>query len=281
MSASPVVALHGGAGRHPHDGRVERRRRRLLQILDESYTFLQSHSALETAVFAVQRLEDDPLFNAGTGSMLQRDGRARLSASLMDGPRLRFSGVINIERVKNPILVARALLDESDRVLEGAGALRAARQLGFGPWNPVTPHRLKEWRRHREGTHGTVGAVVLDTTGRLAAATSTGGRGFERAGRVSDSGMPVGNYANGHVAISCTGIGEHIMAEGLAVRIAQRVTDGMSLSRSVRLTFQELARHRHEAAAMSVDRRGHVAWGCTTEILYAVAKTRARRTASF
>src|ERR1700760_3997428 len=100
----------------------------LEQIVKLGYKYLQAHSAVETAVYAVSLLEDSELFNAGTGSQIQSDGKIRLSASLMDGKSMRFSGVINIEDVKNPICIAEKLLPFDDRVLSGRGALAFARE---------------------------------------------------------------------------------------------------------------------------------------------------------
>lgn len=273
MSLRPVLIIHGGAGNLPPRARIGQIRQRLRAISERAFEHLQRHPALEAAVFAVQRLEDDPLFNAGTGSALQQDKIARMSASVMDGSRLRFGAVLNIERVRNPILVARALLEERDRILAGPDAIRFARARGMPSWNPVTPARLQQWRTRRRGHHGTVGAVALDAEGRLAAATSTGGKGFETPGRVSDSGLPVGNYANADVAISCTGMGEDIVDEALAVRIAQRVSDGASLKRAFALTFRELLKRRRRAGAIGLDRYGRFAWATTTPVLFAVART--------
>jgi L-asparaginase len=114
-----------------------------------------------------------------------------------------------------------------------------------------------------------VGAVALDRDGRLAAATSTGGK----AGRVSDSGVPAGNYANEAAAVSCTGNGEDIMEEALAVRIAQRVSDGAMLRRAFAGTFRELAQRRRRAGAIGLSRSGRYEWATTLPVLFAVAQT--------
>jgi L-asparaginase len=274
MRTSPAPVIHGGAGNLPPRARLGQIRQRLRAVSERAFEHLQRRSALDTVVFAVQRLEDDPLFNAGTGSVLQRDRVARMSASVMDGPRLRCGAVLNIERVRNPVLVARALLEGCDRTLAGPEATRFARARGMPAWNPITPARLRQWRARMREHHGTVGAVALDAEGRLAAATSTGGKGFETPGRVSDSGLPVGNYANADVAISCTGMGEDIMDEALAVRMAQRVMDGMPLRQAFAKTFRELRRRRRRAGAIGLDRDGRFAWAATAPALFAVARTR-------
>jgi L-asparaginase len=214
----------------------------MVEIVKLGHKFLQNHTAVETAVYAVSLLEDCDLFNAGTGSQIQSDGKIRLSASLMDGRSLRFSGVINVEEVKNPICVAEKLLDFDDRVLSGSGAKNFARESGFGYYNPETPQRRKEYEKKLSDSIrlGTVGCVALDIYGNLAAATSTGGKGFEIPGRVSDSATTAGNYANAYAGVSCTGVGEDIVSGALASNIVTRVTDGLSIALATEKTFQEL-----------------------------------------
>lgn len=111
----------------------------LTSIVKKSYEFLKNHTALETVVYAVSLLEDDPLFNAGIGSQIQSDGKIRMSASVMDGVTKKMSGVINIEDVKNPILVAQKLLDVDDRILGGEGAIQFARKNGFPVFSTEIP----------------------------------------------------------------------------------------------------------------------------------------------
>ena len=214
----------------------------LSDIVKRSYDYLNSHSALETSVFAVSLLEDCELFNAGIGSQIQSDGKIRLSAGLMDGSSGKFSGVINIEDVRNPILIAEKLMSVDDRVLSGSGALDFARSNGFEYFNPEIQQRREEYDRKLSASSGlgTVGCVALDRRGNIAAATSTGGKGFEIPGRVSDSATAAGNFANQYAGISCTGVGEDIVSAGLAVKIVTRVSDGMSLEAASQKSFQEL-----------------------------------------
>jgi L-asparaginase len=266
--AQPVLIIQGGAGRGSKDPRRSVRiRKKISRILKLAYEELFTSDALEAVTYAVKLLEDDPEFNAGTGSQLQADGQARLSASLMDGRDLRFAGVINIEKIRNPILIARALLDERDRVLSGQGAFRFARKLGFEKFDPRTRQSLHRWKKWQEEAYDTVGACALDRFGNLASATSTGGRGFERPGRVSDSGMPVANYADSKCAVSATGIGEEIMDEGLAVKIATRIEDGSTLREAFGRTFREIRLRNRRIGAIGLDRKGNLAYQTTTEIL--------------
>lgn len=211
----------------------------LATIAEASYAFLKSHTAVQTAVFAVSLLEDCDLFNAGLGSQIQSDGKIRLSAALMDGKTERFSGVINVEDVKNPIQIAEKLLPMHDRVLSGSGAKDFAREHDFPYFNPQTAQRKHEYEQKLQNSIrlGTVGCVALDSLGNLAAATSTGGKGFEIPCRVSDSATVAGNYANGFAAVSCTGVGEDIMSGAVAAKIVTRVTDGFKLSDACEKNF--------------------------------------------
>jgi L-asparaginase len=276
-----ALVVHGGAGARAPARRSSTIRRHLQRVCGAAFQRLQEHPALDTVLWAVARLEEDPLFNAGTGSVLQRDGRARLSASVMDGSRRRFAGVLNIEAVRHPVLVAATLLDEPDRILAGREATRWARALGVAPWSPVTPSRRRQWQAQRRLTQGTVGAVALDAQGRLAAATSSGGKSFAWPGRVSDSGTPAGNYADERVALSCTGLGEDILEEGIAVRLAQQVESGMSLRGAMRALCVQLSRRVRRMAVIGIDRGGRWAWASTLPVLYGVGRAGHRRLETF
>jgi L-asparaginase len=235
-------------------------------------------------------LEDNPHFNAGTGSVLQSDGQIRMSASLMDGKSRRFSGVINVSRVKNPIQMALFLQNSPDRVLSDFGSAELARELQVPSYNALTDLRLKEWIQERDdnfkstmarvvaepemaessnGGRGTIGVVALDGYGKLAAGTSTGGKGFERIGRVSDSAMPAGNYATSYAGVSCTGIGEDIIDECLAAKIVIRVSDGMSLQDAMLRSFTEASKNERDLGAIALDATGAISYGKTSEILLA------------
>jgi len=231
----------------------------LLRIVKDSYTYLQNHSALETVVYAVSQLEDDELFNAGIGSQIQSDGKIRMSASLMDGESQKMSGVINIEEVKNPIQVAQGLMQVDDRILGGSGATNFARQNGFEAFSTEIPQRRAEYEAKVKslGT-GTVGCVALDKDGKIAAATSTGGKGFEIPGRISDSATVAGNYANEFCGVSLTGVGEDIVSGAVAAKIVTRVTDGFSLEKAFEKTFTELKPYDGFAGAIAIDNHGNM-----------------------
>jgi len=231
----------------------------LLRIVKESYDYLQLHTALETVVFAVSLLEDDALFNAGIGSQIQSDGKIRMSASLMDGITNKFSGVINIEEVKNPIQVAEILLNVDDRVLSGSGATEFARQHGFEEFSTEIPQRKAEYEaKVKSNGQGTVGCVAFDKNGNIAVATSTGGKGFEIVGRVSDSATVAGNYANAYCGVSLTGVGEDIVSNATAAKIVTRVTDGFTLEKAFEKTFEELKPYDGFAGAIAIDYKGNI-----------------------
>jgi L-asparaginase len=231
----------------------------LLRIVKDSYAYLQNHSALETVVFAVSQLEDDELFNAGIGSQIQSDGKIRMSASLMDGESQKMSGVINIEEVKNPIQVAQVLMQVDDRILGGSGATNFARKHGFEPFSTEIPQRRAEYEAKLAslGT-GTVGCVALDNNGKIAVATSTGGKGFEIPGRISDSATVAGNYANEFCGVSLTGVGEDIVSNATAAKIVTRVTDGFSIEKAFEKTFAELKPYDGFAGAIGIDKQGNI-----------------------
>jgi L-asparaginase len=255
------IIIHGGffsESSTNHETKVAKQNA-LERIVKESYAFLKTHSALETVVYAVSLLEDDALFNAGIGSQIQSDGKIRMSASLMDGDSQKMSGVINIEEVKNPIQVAQVLMQVDDRILGGSGATNFARQHGFEKFSTEIPQRRAEYEAKLEATGtGTVGCVALDNEGKIAVATSTGGKGFEIPGRISDSATVAGNYANAFCGVSLTGVGEDIVSNATAAKIVTRVTDGFSLADAFAKTFNELKPYDGFAGAIAIDNTGNV-----------------------
>ena len=289
----PKLIIHGGAGSSlKGKGGLEAVRQSLHQIVAEVYQLLlEGKTATEAVIRGCQLLEDEPRFNAGTGSVLQSDGQIRMSASLMDGAKQSFSGVINVSRLKNPIYLAQKLQEEEDRVLSDYGSAELLRELNVPIYDPLTDLRLQEWIEERkenfsrkmagviaEGENqlnsdsarqGTIGVVALDSQGKISAGTSTGGKGLERIGRVSDSAMPAGNYANQDAGVSCTGIGEDIIDECLAAKVVIRVTDGLSLAEAMAKSMQEAFDHQRDLGAIAIARDGKIVWGKTSEVLLA------------
>ena len=293
MSANqiqPKLIIHGGAGGHIRSEKGEATVRKALHtVVEEVYELLSFRgSALDAVVMGCQLLENQPIFNAGTGSVLQSDGQIRMSAALMDGARQRFSGVINVSRIRHPIEVAKFLQGDDDRVLSDYGANELLRELNIPMYDPLVEIRLKEWIQERdenfdknmagvvaeealihEPRKGTIGVVALDCNGKIAAGTSTGGKGLERIGRVSDSAMPAGNYAAAEAGVSCTGIGEDIMEECLAAKIVIRVTDGMSLQDAMEKSMAESRSRNRDLGAIAIAADGTICWGKTSEVILA------------
>ncbi|MEA5533499.1 isoaspartyl peptidase/L-asparaginase [Crocosphaera sp. XPORK-15E] len=285
----PKLIIHGGASSLVDDkGGLQKVRTSLHSIVTEVYQLLiDGETAIDAVVKGCQLLENDPSFNAGTGSVLQSDGQIRMSASLMEGLTQTFSGVINVSRVKNPIDLAKYLQTESDRILSDLGAIELARELQIPIYNPLTEFRAREWiaewkddfqgkmgrlfahTESSEARRGTIGVVALDSQGRIAAGTSTGGKGLERIGRVSDSVMPAGNYATADAGVSCTGIGEDIVNECFAARVVIRVGDGLSLPNAMQKSMAECHKRERDLGAIALDHSGVISWGKTSEILLA------------
>lgn len=282
---TPKLIIHGGAGSSlKGKGGLRAVRESLHEIVQEVYQVLLSgKSANEAVILGCQLLEDNPRFNAGTGSVLQSDGQIRMSASLMDGEAQRFSGVINVSRVKNPIDLAKILQDREDRILSDYGSMQLLRELNSPIYDPLTDLRLQEWIEERKGNfsskmagvvaesenarRGTIGVVALDNMGRVSAGTSTGGKGLEYVGRVSDSAMPAGNYANAVAGVSCTGIGEDIIDECLAAKVVIRTTDGLSLYDAMEKSIKEAKDNKRDLGAIALSHDGKIVWGKTSEVL--------------
>jgi L-asparaginase len=254
------VIIHGGFFSESSQSELVKKAKQdsLKRILESSFDYLQNHSAEETVVYAVEQLENDPLFNAGIGSQIQSDGKIRMSASIMNGKSKRFSGVINVENIQNPILLASELMIEDDRVLGGEGANIYADKLNIPYFSTETEERRKDYEEKTKSSRtSTVGCVALEKDGKIAAATSTGGKGFELPGRISDSATVAGNYANDFCGVSCTGVGEDIVSGAVAAKIVTRVTDGFSLKDAFQKTFDELKEFDGFAGAIAIDKYGN------------------------
>ena len=255
------IIIHGGffsESSQSHDVKLAKQNS-LKAIAQKAFEFLKDNSAFDTVAYAVSLLEVDELYNAGIGSQIQSDGVIRMSAAIMNGETQKMSGVINIQDVKNPVFVAKELINEDDRILGGKGAKEYAEQHGFQNFSTEIPQRRKEYEdKIKSGGKGTVGAVAIDKEGKLAVATSTGGKGFEIPGRISDSATVAGNYANQYCAVSCTGVGEDIVSNATAAKIVTRVTDGLSIENAFDRTFEELKQIDGFAGAIGIDSEGTV-----------------------
>ena len=272
----PLMLLHGGAG--PQDPTPEGLRGATTELVTfaRAAAALAGRAPLDLVVKALEGMENSPTFNAGYGAALQSDGAARLTAALMDGTRQSFSAVIGLGFTRHPCRVAYALQTRLSRVLASPGNELVARQLALPVETVVTPERVAKWRLQSEEDGGlcdTVGAVVIDAGGHIAAGTSTGGRGNEFPGRVSDSGTVAGNYATRVCGVSATGIGEEIIDDALAARLETRVRDGMSLADASQRCFDEAKELKRQYGWISVGRGGHWTIAHTTPAMTYVVMT--------
>jgi len=241
-AATPVLVIHGGAGVIAKDISPEKEKRvraALQHALETGYAVLKSGgSSLDAVSNAIVVLEDDPEFNAGKGAVFNHDGKNELDASIMEGATLRAGSVANVHKVKNPILLARAVMEKSLHVmLAGDGAEQFAKSIGMPLVDQKYFYTEERWQQLQQALkeeaakekttaspHGTVGAVALDMAGHLAAGTSTGGMTNKRYGRIGDSPViGAGTYASAKCAVSATGWGEFYIRTVAAHDICARV----------------------------------------------------------
>lgn len=279
---APAIVVHGGAGHLAPDdpaapGDPDAPRLRGVRSACEAgwRVLLAGGSALDAVEAAVRALEDDPAFNAGTGATLTAAGGVELDASIMDGETLRCGAVAAVGDVKNPISLARAVMDRSPHVLlAGPGASAFAREVGIPAFDGarlITPVQRARWEAAaRAGAppgHGTVGAAARDLRGHLAAATSTGGTFLKHPGRVGDSALPgCGTFADdAAAAVSCTGHGERIIQVTLARAAADRVAAGATPGEAARAAIRVLGeRVRGEGGLILVGPEGDPAFAYNT-----------------
>src|SRR6202162_2259210 len=289
------LAIHGGAGTLTRaEMRAEQElnyRAGLGEALEAGYAVLQARgTSLDAVTRAVMVLEDNPLFNAGRGSVFTHDGRNELDAAIMDGHTLRAGAASGLTHIRNPIDLARAVMEHSEYVmLSGAGAEEFALSRGVAlvPQSYFhTPERWRQLERVRSGdaglsaltiSHvGTVGAVALDVDGRLAAATSTGGMTGKRYNRIGDSPIiGAGTYADDRsCAVSATGHGEIFIRAAVAHDICARMRfGGRSLPAAVReVVHGELAALQGEGGVVAIDRHGEISMEFNSEGMFRASR---------
>ncbi|MBL7719367.1 MAG: isoaspartyl peptidase/L-asparaginase [Flavipsychrobacter sp.] len=259
----------------------------LNDALEAGYTILKSGgSSLDAVEQAVARLEDFPLFNAGKGSVFNNAGKHEMDASIMNGKDLSAGAVSGVNGIRNPIFLARAVMDHSEHVLlSGKGAEAFAAQQNIATASEdyfYNEFRYQQWQEalkedrvqmdHSDKKFGTVGAVAMDKTGNLAAATSTGGMTNKKFGRVGDSPLiGAGTYANNHTcAVSCTGHGELFIRAVVAYDISCLMEyKGLSLSEACAIVVHDkLKKIGGEGGLVAVDSKGHIEMPFNSEGMY-------------
>lgn len=282
------IAIHGGAGPRVQGISSAEKEQEYIKALRAaldvgSHILERKGSALDAVEQAVISLEDCSLFNAGKGSVYSADGTHELDASIMDGSTLKAGAVAQLRGIQNPVRLAREVMDKSEHVfLAATGAMQFADQLGYERMDDeyfADTARYRQWLDVKAGITnpasqklGTVGAVALDTSGTLAAATSTGGVVNKRFGRIGDSPIiGAGTYANNRTcAVSCTGSGEFfirgVAAYDLSCLIEYRKISLQAAADEV--IHQRLPKINGDGGLIAVDSQGNIAMPFNTQAMF-------------
>ncbi|MCB0446980.1 MAG: isoaspartyl peptidase/L-asparaginase [Gelidibacter sp.] len=293
------IAIHGGAGtlvKGLMTEQLEAQYKAALQnALSQGYTVLEKGgSAVDAVEVAVKLLEDSPLFNAGKGSVFTAEGTHEMDAAIMDGENLKAGAVSLVTGIKNPVSLARDIMDKSYHVfLAGEGAMKFAKSNGHTIETPEYFYdnlRYQQWQdikdsdnfqldhsAKKDGKFGTVGAVACDQKGNIAAATSTGGMTNKKWGRVGDSPMiGAGTYANNKTcAVSCTGSGEYFIRGVVAYDVSCLMEHkGMSVEEaSNEVINKRILNIQGDGGLIAIDTKGNIAMPFNTEGMYRAFKT--------
>ena len=293
------IAIHGGAGtlvKGLMTTALEAQYKNALKTArDHAYKLLESGgSAVDAVEYAVKSLEDTPLFNAGKGSVFTAEGTHEMDAAIMDGNTLNAGAVSLVTGIKNPVSLARDVMDKSYHVfLAGEGAMQFAREHGYSFEKEEYFYdevRYQQWQGikdsedfqldhsvKKDGKFGTVGAVACDKQGNLAAATSTGGMTNKKWGRIGDS--PIigsGNYANNKTcAVSCTGSAEYFIRGVVAYDVSCLMEyKGLSLTAaSEEVIYKRITTINGDGGLIAVDTKGNIAMPFNTEGMYRAFKS--------
>lgn len=293
-----AIALHGGAGtliKGDMTPEKEREYKKILSLaLQSGYKILENKgNATDAVQAAVVVMENSDLFNAGKGSVFTSEGTHEMEASIMEGKTRRSGAIALVTGVKNPILLARAVMDKSQHVfLAGQGALNFAEELQLEMAKPdyfYNELRYQQWQKIKDSEKfqldhstikkskiGTVGCVALDAAGNLAAATSTGGMTNKKVGRLGDSGIAgAGNYANNKTcAVSCTGSGEYFIRGVVAYDVSCLMEmKGLSLEEATQEVIQKrILELGGDGGLVAIDPQGNIAMPFNTEGMYRACK---------
>jgi len=283
-----VLVIHGGAGVMERDKMSEAMQQEYLQALNRALLVGDSVLAAGgTCLDAIEKtiviLEDSPLFNAGKGAVFTHEGIVELDASVMDGKSLQAGAIAGVRDIKNPIKVARKVMEKSEHVLlTGTGASQFAKEQGFEPVDNSYFHTEKRYKSLQEilkkeremstgDKHGTVGCVALDKFGNIAAGTSTGGMMNKKYGRVGDSPIiGAGTYANNQTgAFSCTGHGEYYIRLGFSRDISALMEyRKFSLKKACQEEINKLTKLGGTGGVIGIDRKGNIAMEFNTSGMF-------------
>jgi len=293
------IAIHGGAGtlvKGLMTPQLEQQYKEALEVaLEVGFAIIKNGgTSIDAVESSVRILEDSPLFNAGRGSVFTAEGTHEMDAAIMNGKDRKAGAVSLITGIKNPVSLARDVMDKSYHVfLAGEGAMRFAKDNGYILENPnyfYDEVRYRQWQGikdtegfqldhsvKKEGKFGTVGAVACDRNGNIAAATSTGGMTNKKWGRVGDSPMiGAGNYANNKTcAVSCTGSGEFFIRGVVAYDVSCLMEfKGLSLEEAAsEVIHKRILEIEGDGGLIAVDAEGNIAMPFNTEGMYRAFKT--------
>ncbi len=280
------LAIHGGAGDSALAGGSDQPQRAALREIATAGQRLlrEGVSALDVVEQMVMRLEECPLFNAGVGAVLNRDGAPELDAAIMDGRSRACGAVAGVSRTRSPVQLARAVMEKSPHLMfMGAGADALGRELGLPEVTPdyfVTEQRFRQLKEaHEKGVitldhdsaFGTVGAVARDAQGHLAAATSTGGLTNKHPGRIGDTPViGAGTFADdASAAVSCTGTGESFMRAVFGYHVHARMQfSGWDLARACDEGLAQVKRYGGRGGCIAIGRDGHIALPFNSHAMY-------------
>jgi beta-aspartyl-peptidase (threonine type) len=295
-----TIMVHGGAGPDSKfiKENIEAYKQGLREAVNAGYAILQEGgTAVDAVEAAVNYLEDNEIFNAGRGSSLNENAEVEMDASIMDGRSMMCGGVAIVRNVKNPVTLARAIMEKSKHVyMGGAGALEFAQKQGLKLMPDayfITNHAFEQYTEAMQEeantleeageyqlnkrAHGTVGAVALDKEGNVAAATSTGGLENKLAGRIADSSMTgIGSYANNKTcAVSCTGDGEYLVRNVIGFHVSALMKyKGLALNDACNyLMNEELKGVEGDIGFIAVDPSGNYSFEYNSERMHRAWKT--------
>lgn len=283
-----VMAIHGGAGTIERANMTaaneEAHRAGLEQALHTGYDILKkSGSSLDAVEAAIRVLEDNPLFNAGKGAVFTHEGTNELDASIMDGKSLKAGAVAGVKHIKNPISLARLVMEKSPHVLlDGAGAEAFGKKMGVAfvdqkyfytdeRWEALQKVKAGKGSTSDKEKHGTVGAVALDQHGNLAAGTSTGGLTNKEFGRIGDSPIiGAGTYASNRTcAVSCTGDGEYFIRSVVAYDVSALMDyKNLPVQKAGEEVIAKVGKLGGTGGLIALDHDGHVAMSFNTSGMY-------------